>query len=98
MVQHYVETAPVNWPRNARKPNAEARAGEELARLGDVSPSPSEVGRVITLAPATVIRSGGDTVELQVLRLSLHEVVIWWLAPGKLKGKPMAFAGVGITF
>jgi hypothetical protein len=82
-------------PRKIDKRRAAASAvAEEATAHLDAKVEPSE-GRAITLANTTVVRSGGNSAQIPVLRVNLDTIAAWWIVSARFKGKTGTLIGVG---
>ncbi len=79
-----------------RRATTAAVANETVAHLARAV-EPSQ-GRAITIADATVVRSGGDSAQMTVFRVNLDTVAGWRLVSAKFEGKTGTLVGVGIGF
>jgi hypothetical protein len=74
---------------------ATATLADETVEIFARAVEPSQ-GRALTIADATVVRSGGDSAQMTVLRVNLDTVAGWWLVGTNFKGKTGTLVGVGI--
>ncbi|MBP2215965.1 hypothetical protein [Arthrobacter sp. CAN_C5] len=87
-----------NWktPRQEKEAIADQRANEVIRAISPEDSTPTM--DVLSLCPAQVLPAGMASYEVPAVRVNLHQVDSWWVAPFVEHPAKFRGGGVGVSF